>query len=123
VSGGFRVYTRRIALELGFDAEIANDLVVASGRLTGAVREPILAREAKLEALKRVAAERQVPLAGALAVGDGANDIAMIAAAGLGVAFHAKPALAARARFRIDHADLTALLYAQGYRADEISAG
>ena len=120
VSGGFRVYTRRIAAELGFDEEIANDLVMAEGRLTGRVKEPILAREAKLESLKRIAAERALPLAAALAVGDGANDIAMIEAAGLGVAFHAKPALASRARYRIDHADLTALLYAQGYRAEEI---
>ncbi|HUH83263.1 MAG TPA: phosphoserine phosphatase SerB [Stellaceae bacterium] len=120
VSGGFRVYTRRIAAELGFDQEIANDLVIAEGRLTGRVKEPILAREAKLEGLKRIAAERGLPLAATLAVGDGANDIAMIEAAGLGVAFHAKPALAARARYRIDHADLTALLYAQGYRAEEI---
>jgi phosphoserine phosphatase len=120
VSGGFRVYTRRIAAELGFDQEIANDLVIADGRLTGRVKEPILAREAKLESLKRIAAERGLPLAATLAVGDGANDIAMIEAAGLGVAFHAKPALAARARYRIDHADLTALLYAQGYRAEEM---
>jgi phosphoserine phosphatase len=120
VSGGFRVYTRRIAAVLGFDEEIANDLVIAGGRLTGRVKEPILAREAKLESLKRIAAERALPLAAALAVGDGANDIAMIEAAGLGVAFHAKPALAARARCRIDHADLSGLLYAQGYRAEEI---
>lgn len=120
VSGGFRVYTRRIAAELNFDEEIANDLVMAGDRLTGRVKEPILAREAKLESLKRIAAERALPLAATLAVGDGANDIAMIEAAGLGVAFHAKPALAVRARCRIDHADLTALLYAQGYRAEEI---
>jgi len=120
VSGGFRVYTRRIAAELGFNQEIANDLVIAEGRLTGRVKEPILAREAKLEGLKRIAAERALPLTATLAVGDGANDIAMIEAAGLGVAFHAKPALAARARYRIDHADLTALLYAQGYRGEEI---
>jgi phosphoserine phosphatase len=122
VSGGFRVYTRRIAAELGFDEEVANDLVIAGGRLTGRVKEPILAREAKLESLKRIAAERALPLAAALAVGDGANDIAMIEAAGLGVAFHAKPALVPRARCRIDHADLSALLYAQGYRAEEIVA-
>jgi phosphoserine phosphatase len=123
VSGGFRVYTRRIAAELGFDGEVANDLVIDGGRLTGAVKEPILAREAKLETLKRVAALHRVPLAATLAVGDGANDIAMIEAAGLGVAFHATPALSARARYRVDHADLSALLYAQGYRAGEIRAG
>jgi len=123
VSGGFRVYTRRVAQALGFDRDIANELLVAEGKLLGRVREPILAREAKLEGLKHVAAERGLPLAAALAVGDGANDIAMIEAAGLGIAFHAKPALAARARHRVDHADLSALLYAQGYRAEEIVGG
>jgi phosphoserine phosphatase len=120
VSGGFRVYTRCVRAELGFDLDIANELVVEGGKLTGAVREPILARDAKLANLKRIAAEQGLPLAATLAVGDGANDIDMVEAAGLGVAFHAKPALAARARYRIDHADLTALLFAQGYRAEEI---
>lgn len=120
VSGGFRTYTARIRAELGFDLDVANELIVESGRIAGAVREPILARDAKLATLKRVAAEHAVPLAATLAVGDGANDIDMIEAAGLGVAYHAKPALVARARYRIDHADLRALLYAQGYRAEEI---
>jgi phosphoserine phosphatase len=120
VSGGFRRYTRRIRDELGFDHDIANDIVIEDGRLTGAVREPILGREAKLESLKRLAAELGLPLAQTIAVGDGANDIEMLEAAGLGIAFHPKPALAARARHRIDHADLTALLYAQGYAEAEI---
>ena len=120
VSGGFRHYTRRIAAELGFDREIANELLIEEGRLTGAVAEPILARDAKLGALKRLAAEHHLPLAATLAVGDGANDIAMIEAAGLGIAFHARPAVAARARRRIEHNDLTALLYAQGYRSEEV---
>jgi phosphoserine phosphatase len=120
VSGGFRHYTRRIAAELGFDLEIANELLIEEGRLRGTVAEPILGRDAKLAALKRVAAERQLPLTATLAVGDGANDIAMIEAAGLGIAFHARPAVAARARCRIEYNDLTALLYAQGYRAEEV---
>jgi phosphoserine phosphatase len=120
VSGGFGVYTARIRAELGFDLDIANELLIADGRLTGQVREPILARDAKLAALKRLAAEHGLPLTAALAVGDGANDLGMIEAAGLGIAFHAKPAVAAQARNRIDHGDLTRLLYAQGYRAEEI---
>jgi phosphoserine phosphatase len=120
VSGGFSVYTRRIRQLLSFDHDVGNELIVENGQLSGRVREPILAREAKLEALKTIAAERRLSLSASLAVGDGANDMAMIDAAGLGVAFHAKPALATRARHRIEHADLTALLYAQGYRAAEI---
>lgn len=123
VSGGFGVYTGRIRAELGFDLDVANELIVEGGALAGTVREPILGRDAKLASLKRVAAERALPLAAALAVGDGANDVAMIEAAGLGIAFHAKPAVAARVRNRIDHGDLTALLYAQGYRAEEIVSG
>lgn len=120
VSGGFRFYTSGVRAQLGFDRDIANELVVEGGRLTGVVREPILTRDGKLAALKQIAAERSLPLAATLAVGDGANDLAMIDAAGLGVAFHARPAVAARVRSRIDHGDLTALLYAQGYRAEEI---
>jgi len=123
VSGGFHVYTRRIRDELGFDLEVANALEVADGRLTGMVREPIVARAAKLQTLTRLAAELGIPLSATLAVGDGANDLPMIEAAGLGVAYHGKPAVARRARARIDHADLRALLYAQGYRRDEIVTG
>jgi len=123
VSGGFAQFARPIAAELGFDRQASNELVIEGGRIAGTVREPILGRDAKLATLKQVAAERGVPLAETLAVGDGANDLAMIEAAGLGVAFHARPAVAARVRNRIDHGDLTALLYAQGYRLDEIVKG
>jgi phosphoserine phosphatase len=122
VSGGFRVYTGAIRAELGFDLDVANDLLIEDGRIAGRVREPIFTRDGKLATLKRIAAERTLPLTATLAVGDGANDLSMIEAAGLGIAFHAKPAVAARARNRIEHTDLTALLYAQGYRADEIIA-
>ena len=123
VSGGFRVFTGRIRAELGFDLDIANEILVEDGRLSGRVGEPILTRDGKLESLKRLAAERGLALSATLAVGDGANDIAMLEAAGLGIAYHAKPALAQRARNRVDHADLTALLYAQGYSDDEIVEG
>ena len=115
ISGGFTLFTRRIAAMVGFDESQANILEVEGGRLTGVVREPILGREAKQAAL--VAARQRLGLSPAetLAVGDGANDLAMLAEAGLGVAFRAKPAVAAAARMRVDHGDLTALLYAQGY--------
>jgi phosphoserine phosphatase len=88
------------------------------GKLAG-VEEPILGREAKLATLMATAGQLRIPLTATLAVGDGANDLDMIRAAGLGVAYHAKPVVAAQARVRIDHGDLTALLYAQGYRRDE----
>jgi phosphoserine phosphatase len=120
VSGGFRVYTAAIRDRLGFDLDIANDLETAGGKLTGRVVEPIVTRETKLATLKRLAAELAVPLAATVAVGDGANDLPMIEAAGLGIAFRAKPAVAERSRIRIEHADLKALLYAQGYRDEEI---
>jgi phosphoserine phosphatase len=120
VSGGFRAYSAAIREALGFDLDVANELVIAGGRLVGTVVEPILGRDAKLQALKRLAADRSLPLTATLAVGDGANDIAMIEAAGLGIAYHARPAVAARARRRIEHNDLTALLYAQGYSDAEI---
>ncbi len=122
VSGGFRFYTSRIRAELGFDRDIANDLIIEDGDLAGTVREPILTRDSKLQTLKSVAAERGLALSATLAVGDGANDLPMIEAAGLGVAFHGKPAVAARARARIDCGDLTALLYYQGYRAEDFVA-
>jgi phosphoserine phosphatase len=87
------------------------------------VREPIVTRETKLATLKSLAAELRIPLAATAAVGDGANDLPMLKAAGLGVAYHAKPAVAAEATVRVDHGNLTALLYLQGYRDDEIVAG
>jgi phosphoserine phosphatase len=123
VSGGFRFFTGPVRARLGFDLDVANDLVVDAGTLAGTVREPIVTRDTKLSMLTRLAAENRLPLAATLAVGDGANDLPMIEAAGLGVAFRAKPAVAARARVRVEHGDLTALLYAQGYRAAEIVAG
>jgi phosphoserine phosphatase len=122
VSGGFTVFTGRIAAMIGFDDHRGNTLAMdADGRLAGSVTEPVLGREAKQSTL---IAERErlglMPVE-ALAVGDGANDLAMIAEAGLGVAFHAKPAVAAAAAARIDHGDLTALLYLQGYARDEFA--
>ena len=119
VSGGFTWFTGRVRQRLGFDSDQANVLEVADGKLAGTVREPILGREAKLAALARLAAEQGLTAADAVAVGDGANDLAMLQAAGLGVAFHAKPAVAAAARARIDHGDLTALLFLQGYRTGD----
>jgi len=120
VSGGFRYFTRRIREMLGFDCDIANELSLAGDCLAGTVEEPVVTREVKLATLRRLAAERELPLSATLAVGDGANDVPMLEAAGLGVAFRAKPAVAARIRVRIDHCDLAALLYMQGYRAEEI---
>ncbi len=114
ISGGFTAFTRRIAEKLGFDEDRANILQEENGRLTGAVAEPILGREAKAQALRDIAARLGLTPDDAIAVGDGANDLAMLALAGAGVALHAKPAVAAQARIRIDHADLTALLYIQG---------
>jgi phosphoserine phosphatase len=122
VSGGFRHFTALVRHRLGFDGDVANELLVEKGRLAGRVARPVVTRETKLATLTALAAERGLPLAATLAVGDGANDLPMIEAAGLGVAFRAKPVVAARARVRIDHGDLTALLYAQGYREHEIVA-
>ena len=119
VSGGFDFFTSRVAQAAGFHADRANHLIEADGMLTGQVREPILGRAAKLAALSEEAAALGLDASDVLAVGDGANDLAMIEAAGLGVAYRAKPVVAARAHARIDHTDLTTLLYFQGYRADE----
>ncbi|MBF0372229.1 MAG: phosphoserine phosphatase SerB [Alphaproteobacteria bacterium] len=120
ISGGFRYFTSRVRDLCGFDRDLSNDFeYAADGSLTGKVIEPILDQAVKLETLVRVAGEQQIPLRLALSVGDGANDLAMIQAAGLGVAYHAKPIVATQARTRIDHGDLTALLFAQGYGADE----
>lgn len=120
VSGGFDFFVSRVATRCGFHAWRANRLLDDGSVLTGRVDEPILDRDSKLDALTSLAAERGVPLSATLAVGDGANDLDMLRAAGLGVAFHAKPVVAAAARARIDHANLRALLFAQGYRADEL---
>ena len=123
VSGGFTFFTSRVAKEAGFHDERANTLIDdGAGALTGAVGLPILGREAKLTALNEEAAALGVTPAQAIAIGDGANDLAMIEAAGLGVAYRAKPLVAAQADAKIDHADLTALLYFQGYRAEQFSS-
>ncbi|KUM28074.1 phosphoserine phosphatase [Mesorhizobium loti] len=119
VSGGFDVFTSRIAALLGFQENRANRLIEEDGKFTGTVAEPILGRAAKAEALLDIAARLGLTTADAIAVGDGANDLDMIRLAGTGVALHAKPAVAEQARIRIDHGDLTALLYLQGYRQDE----
>ena len=121
VSGGFEFFTSRVAKAAGFHADRANSLIEAGGALTGAVGEPILGREAKLAALNAEVAALGLDPAETLAVGDGANDLAMIGAAGLGVAYRAKPLVAAEADARVDHADLTALLYFQGYRVEQFS--
>jgi phosphoserine phosphatase len=120
VSGGFTVFAEPIGAMLGFDRVIANRLEVIEDRIAGTVATPIVTRETKREVLLALADERGVPPSATIAVGDGANDLPMLEAAGLGVAFRAKPSVAAAARWRVEHADLTALLYAQGYRAEEI---
>jgi phosphoserine phosphatase len=120
VSGGFTVFAERVATELGFDRVVANRLEIADGRLAGTVRPPIVTGATKRDTLVALARELGLRLDETLAVGDGANDLPMLGAAGLGLAFHAKPAVAAASRSRIDHADLTALFYAQGYREEEI---
>jgi phosphoserine phosphatase len=122
VSGGFRVFTGYVAPRAGFDWHYANDLVVRDGVVAGTVTEPILGREAKREALVSLCRELKLEPADTIAVGDGANDIDMIRAAGIGVAFRAKPVLKAAAPVAIDHGDLTALLYLQGYRQSEFAA-
>jgi phosphoserine phosphatase len=119
VSGGFSYFTSRVAAAAGFHAERANRLIEEAGKLAGVVGEPILGREAKLRALLEEAAALEAPLSQTLAVGDGANDLGMIEVAGLGVAYRAKPIVAAQANARIDYADLTALLFFQGYREAE----
>jgi phosphoserine phosphatase len=123
VSGGFTFFTARVAALCGFDAHQANLLLDDGAALTGAVAEPILDRDAKRAALRHWAGEMSLPLRDTLAVGDGANDLAMVQDAGLGVAYHAKPVVAAAAGARVDHADLRALLYFQGYEASAFVGG
>lgn len=122
VSGGFTLFTARIGAAIGFNEHRSNVLNVEDGRLAGTVAEPILGMQAKLDTLVAVRTRMGLSPEETLAVGDGANDLAMLGAAGLGVAFHAKPQVAAEAHACIDHGDLTALLYLQGYRRDEFAA-
>ena len=118
-SGGFDFFTSRVRDLCGFHDDRANRLDIADGKLTGKVLEPILDRDSKLFYLRDFAEKLGLNISQTLAVGDGANDLDMIRAAGLGVAYHAKPVVAGEAKLRVDHGDLTALLYAQGYRRDE----
>lgn len=121
VSGGFTAFTDRIARAVGFHEHRANTLMIEDDKLTGKVGEPILGREAKRQRLVEILAEQGLAAEAALAVGDGANDLSMIELAGLGVAYHAKPAVGAAADARIEHGDLTALLYLQGYGVEEFA--
>ena len=123
VSGGFTVFTGPIGTTIGFDEHRSNTLLAQDGVLIGEVADPILGKQAKLDSLLELRARFGLSPAQTLAVGDGANDLAMLGEAGLGVAFRAKPAVAAAADARLDHADLTALLYAQGYTGAEIVRG
>jgi phosphoserine phosphatase len=122
VSGGFTAFTGPISTKIGFDMHQSNTLEIEDGRFAGRVSEPILGREAKREALIALREARGLSAHATLAVGDGANDLAMLGEAGLGIAFHAKPIVAEAAHARIDHTDLRTLLYAQGYRDADISA-
>ncbi|MBT7758811.1 MAG: phosphoserine phosphatase SerB [Rhodospirillaceae bacterium] len=119
VSGGFSFFTERVAAAAGFDHQQGNRLRIVAGRLDGGVEEPILGPVEKLTAMQTLSRQRNLDPNATLAVGDGANDMAMVKAAGLGVAYHAKAVLAQAAMARIDHGDLTALLYLQGYRAEQ----
>lgn len=119
VSGGFDFFTSRVQEAIGFHDNSANQLEISEGKLTGKVLEPILDKHAKLATLMQVSGEKNISLSQSLAVGDGANDLPMIMAAGLGAAYHAKPVVQQSARARINHCDLTALLYIQGYRQEE----
>lgn len=123
VSGGFTMFTRPIAEMIGFHETHANILGIADGALDGTVADPILGQDTKRMHLKRLTSEKGFAASETIAVGDGANDLAMIEAAGIGVAYHAKPAVAARAPAVVDHADLTALLFMQGYKATEFVEG
>ncbi|MGK8234140.1 phosphoserine phosphatase SerB [Roseovarius sp. MS2] len=119
VSGGFTAFTQSVAAHLGFDENRANTLLVAKDRLIGDVARPILGRAAKVQALEEISARLGISETDVLAVGDGANDLGMLGRAGAGVALHAKPSVAAQCGIRIQHADLTALLYIQGYARDQ----
>ncbi|WP_320176697.1 phosphoserine phosphatase SerB [Roseovarius pacificus] len=122
VSGGFTAFTARVAADLGFDENRANTLLIEGGKLTGDVTRPILGRAAKVEALEEITAGLGITEADVIAVGDGANDLGMLGRAGTGVALHAKPSVAEQCDVRVNHGDLTALLYLQGYTRDSFAA-
>jgi len=119
VSGGFTAFTAAVAAKLGFDENRANTLIAGGGKLTGEVGVPILGQQAKVDALEEITARLCITAADVLAVGDGANDLGMLGRAGMGVALHAKPAVAAQCDVRVTFGDLTALLYLQGYARSE----
>lgn len=121
VSGGFTAFTAKVAAELGFDENHANTLMIDNGQLTGDVQRPILGRQAKVDQLEKISAKLGIAETDVIAVGDGANDLGMLGRAGTGVALHAKPSVAAQCDVRINHGDLTALLYIQGYAKDEFA--
>jgi len=123
VSGGFKYFTSRVAKAVGFDLDLANDLEMEDGRLTGRLLGPILDKDGKVSALRSLTAERGLFVSDAATVGDGANDLPMLLAAGLGVAFHGKPLLREQVQAQVNHNDLTALLFFQGYRSDEFISG
>ncbi len=122
VSGGFTAFTAQVAAQLGFDENRANTLLVADGKLTGAPGVPILGQAAKVQALEEITAQRGIAVDDVLAVGDGANDLGMLTRAGAGVALHAKPSVQAQCDIRVNHGDLTALLYLQGYSRDDFAS-
>ncbi|MDR3521385.1 MAG: phosphoserine phosphatase SerB [Acidocella sp.] len=123
VSGGFTFFTARVAAELGFDIHRANTLLDNGSHLTGEVAEPILGKDAKVAALTELAEKRGIKLSATLAVGDGANDLPMLKEAGLGIAYYAKPVVAEEVLNKIEHTDLTSLLYAQGYPSSAFKEG
>lgn len=119
ISGGFTYFTSRIAEKIGFHEHMANDFMIEDGKLTGGVSEPVLTKEVKLETLIARASSMGISISESVCVGDGANDVPMLKAAGLGVAYRGKPSVVEEIPARLDHADLTGLLYAQGYRLEE----
>lgn len=121
VSGGFSFYTSTIRRRLGFDFDQANQLEIVEGKLTGNVIKPILGRKAKEKCLRELCTQKNIPLSATIAVGDGANDLAMLTAADMGIAFHAKPVVAEKTESRINHSNLTALLYLQGYTVQDFT--